>query len=185
MQLPPLWHCLLYKRTPVTSMARSFSCCSLSLLLSEMKVIISVWGNTLCKAAVSITKREKTLSMREQKRKSSYKQKQPLLNKCKKVGNLWDIYTSRQSSDSLDSKDSSQFTMFISKYQWRKNEILFSQEEKLNFTAGSLLTCYLPDSLNICWGSQARSQQHIGNNLLIHILHFFLHMWTTLSDGSN
>lgn len=102
-----------------------------------------------------------------------------------KVGNLWEIYISKLSSDSLDSKHSSQFTMFLSKHQQREGEILFFQEEKPNFTAGRLLTCYLSDSLNICWGSQARSQQHIGNDVLTHILHFFLHTWTTLCDGSN
>jgi len=49
-----------------------------------MKVIISVWGNTLCRAARSITKGEKTLNMREQKRKSLNKKKCPLLNNGKK-----------------------------------------------------------------------------------------------------
>lgn len=108
MELPPFWHCLLYKRIPVTSMARSFSCCSLSFLLSEMKVIISVWGNILCKAAINITMWEKTLNVREQKRKSLNKKKIASPKQMQKVGNTWEIYTSRLSSDSLDSKHSSQ-----------------------------------------------------------------------------
>lgn len=77
MLLPPFPRSLLYNRIPVTSMARFFSCCSLSFLLSEMKVFISVRGNTLWRAA--IRKSEKSLNTRKQKRKSLDKQKSPLL----------------------------------------------------------------------------------------------------------
>lgn len=101
-----------------------------------------------------------------------------------KVGNPWEIYTSRLSNDSLDGKHSSQFTMFVSKYQQREGEILFFKKKSPISQLG-VVTCYLPDSLNICWGSQARSQQHIGNNLLIHIVPFFLRTWTNLCDSSD
>ena len=53
---PPLPHSRLKSLIPVTISVNSFSCLSLSRLVRDMKVPSSVWGNTLCRAAVKLMK---------------------------------------------------------------------------------------------------------------------------------
>ena len=54
---PPLPHSRLKSLIPVTISVNSFSCLSLSRLIRDMKVPSSVWGNTLCRAAVKLMKK--------------------------------------------------------------------------------------------------------------------------------
>lgn len=55
----PVLLALLKSRIPVTIMASSLSCCSLSLFKSTMKAPSSVWGKTLCRAAATREEEEK------------------------------------------------------------------------------------------------------------------------------
>lgn len=83
---PPFPHSLLNNRIPVTSMARFFSCCSLSFLLNEMKALRAVWGNILCRAARTIAKGEKAENKMIKQAKITSPEQQ--LQKVKIMANL-------------------------------------------------------------------------------------------------